>query len=179
VIRMVSLVPRSVAALALLLLAASVPALAHNATEMGVAPDQFDQGIPVYWPYHAALMSTGLVLLVSGAIVMRYHRTRSWFKNHRRLQALGGLAAVSGLSVGLYMVRLSEAPHLHGVHDVLGAGTIAVILATLGLGVVIARTPGASRRTRQVHHVMGWAVIGLVAANIALGLAMLPSVLAQ
>jgi hypothetical protein len=163
----------------LLCLLGIAPVFAHSATEMGVAPDQFDLGIPVYWPYHAALMSTGLVLLLSGAVAMRYHRTRHWFKNHQRLQALGGVAAVSGLSVGLYMVHLSAAPHLHGVHVLLGAGTIATILATLGLGIVITRTPGAGTRTRRAHHLMGWTVIGLVVANIALGLSMLPSVLAQ
>jgi hypothetical protein len=179
VIRMVSLSFRSAALLALLLLAVAAPALAHNATELGVAPDQFDKGIPVYWPYHATTMSVGLVLLLSGAIVMRYHRTHRWFQNHRRLQAVGGLAAVLGLSVGLYMINLSAAPHLHGVHDILGAGTIAVIFGTLGLGVVMTRPHGASKRTRRVHHLMGWAAIGLVTANIALGLAMLPSVLAQ
>jgi multisubunit Na+/H+ antiporter MnhB subunit len=164
---------------AFLLCLACAPVVAHNATEMGVAPDQFDQGIPIYWPYHAALLTVGLLFLLSGFIVMRYRRTSHGFQNHQRLQALGGLAAVAGISMSIYMVQLSGAPHFHAVHDVLGVGTVAVILVTLGLGVVVTRTPGISRQTRSAHRLLGMAAIALVAANIVLGLSMLPSVLAQ
>ena len=77
------------------------------------------------------------------------------------------------------MVQLSEAPHLREVHGFLGAGTIAVILATLGLGLAIMRDPGVGRPARRAHRWMGGIAIALVALNIALGLAMMPSILAQ
>jgi hypothetical protein len=176
---MVSPSLRPAVSAALLCLLACAPVLAHNATEMGVAPDQFDQGIPVYWPYHAGLMTAGLVLLLSGFVVTRYHRTAHWFRDHQRLQALGGLASVAGLAIGIYMVQLSAAHHLRELHGVLGLGTIAVILATLGLGLVIVRDPGIGKPARRAHRWLGGAAIALVAVNIAVGLAMMPSVLAQ
>ncbi len=54
-----------------------------------------------------------------------------------------------------------------------------MILATLGLGLVIARNPGVGRPARRAHRWMGGAALALVAINIALGLSMMPSVLAQ
>ena len=53
------------------------PVIAHTAAEMGVLPDQYDLGIPVYWPYHAFLMSAGFVLLLSGFVVMRFHKIQT------------------------------------------------------------------------------------------------------
>lgn len=156
-----------------------MPALAHNATEMGVAPDQFDQGIPVFWPYHAALMTVGIVLFLGGFAVMRYHLTGNWYRNHQRLQEVGSLAVVAALAIGIYMVQLSGAPHLREVHGYLGAGTIVLILATLGLGLAIVRNPGIGKPARRAHRWMGGIAIVLVALNIALGLSMMPSILAQ
>ncbi|MEN6342695.1 MAG: hypothetical protein ABFC89_09070 [Methanospirillum sp.] len=179
---MVSLSPRSagpaLAALLLCLLACA-PAFAHNATEMGVAPDQFDQGIPVYWPYHAALMTVGTIALLSGFVVMRYRLTGAWYKNHQRLQTFGSLAVVAGLAIGIYMVQLSQVTHLRELHGYLGAGTIAVILATLGLGFAIVRSPGIGKPARRVHRWLGGIAIALVALNIVLGIVMVPAILAQ
>ncbi len=165
--------------LCLLSLLACAPAIAHNATEMGVAPDQFDLGIPVFWPYHAALMTVGIVLFLGGFAVMRYRLTGNWYRNHQRLQEVGSLAVVAALAIGIYMVQLSGAPHLREVHGYLGAGTIVLILATLGLGLAIVRNPGIGKPARRAHRWMGGIAIALVALNIALGLSMLSSVLAQ
>ena len=67
--------PNACLAALLLCLLACTPVQAHNATEMGVAPDQYDLGIPVYWPYHAAFMTTGIVLFLGGFAVMRFRLT--------------------------------------------------------------------------------------------------------
>lgn len=91
-------------------------------------------------------MTLGFISLVSGFVVMRYRRTRSWFGNHRRLQTLGGVVVIAGLSMSIYMVHLSGAPHLQEVHGVPGGGTIAAIPATLALGLVISGLPASACR---------------------------------
>ncbi len=171
--------PNACLAALLLCLLACTPVQAHNATEMGVAPDQYDQGIPVYWPYHAAFMTTGIVLFLGGFVVMRFHLTGSWYRNHQRLQEVGALAVVAALAIGIYMVQVSAAPHLRELHGYLGGGTIVLILATLGLGLAIVRDPGIGKPARRAHRWMGGTAIALVALNVALGLSMMPSILAQ
>ncbi len=163
----------------LFLLAMCSPALAHTAAEMGISPDQYDQGIPVYWPYHAFFMTTGLVLLLSGFIVMRYHKTRNWYKSHQGLQAAGGLSTIAGLSISMFMIQASGVGHLRYTHGLLGAGTVALIISTLLLGLFIIRAPGTRRPIRLAHGLMGGASIILVMLNIALGLSMMSMVLAQ
>ncbi len=158
--------------------AACPSATAHSAAQMGVAPDQYDLGIPVYWPYHAFFMTTGLTLLVSGFIIMRFHKTKNWFKNHRALQAVGSLSVTAGLLTGIYMVQLSAINHLRYAHGILGAGTFTLIIATVVIGSYI-----FDHRTdptiRGAHRFMGITAIGLTVLNIALAISMMSMVLSQ
>lgn len=146
---------------------------------MGIPPDQYDQGIPVYWPYHAFLMSTGFVLLLSGFAVMRFHKTSNGYKSHRILQSAGGTLAIAGLFTSITMVSLSGAPHFRYPHDLLGMVTIVLILCTLLVGYLISRSSGAAPRIRTAHRWMERTSIALVAVNIFLGLSMMTMILAQ
>jgi hypothetical protein len=155
------------------------PVTAHSAAEMGISSDQYDQGIPVYWPYHAFLMSAGFILLLSGFVVMRYHRTSDWYKFHRILESAGGILAIAGLFTSVFMVSLSGAPHLRYVHDILGIVTIILILSTLLAGYHISGMSRAGTGIRTAHRWMGRISIALVGVNIVLGLSMMATVLAQ
>lgn len=155
------------------------PVIAHTAAEMGVLPDQYDLGIPVYWPYHAFLMSAGFLLLLSGFVVMHFRRTSNRFKLHMILEAAGGTLAVAGIFVSITMVTLSGAPHLRYAHDILGAVTIILILFTLLVGYLMNRRLKGRAWIRSVHRWMGGISITLVAVNIVLGISMMTTVLAQ
>jgi heme A synthase len=155
------------------------PVFAHNASAMGIAADQYDKGIPVYWPYHALFMSTGLVLLFSGAVVMRYHKTKNWYRSHSFLQGVGGVFVMSGLIIGIFMVARSGAPQFRYIHGILGAGTILLIAITLIVGYSITHTSFVKPGTRSAHRWMGRASLGLVMVNIVLGISMMGMVLAQ
>lgn len=100
----------------------------------------YDSG-PVYRLHPVGLMTTGFVRLLSGSVVMRYRRTHGWFGTHRRPQVVGDTFIITGLSMSIYMVRLSGARLLHSAHGILGAGTIAPNMIALGLS-----TPPRSRR---------------------------------
>jgi hypothetical protein len=154
------------------------PVIAHSAAEMGIPPDRYDLGIPVYWPYHALLMSTGFILLLSGFIVMRFHRTSNWYKSHMILESTGGTLAIAGLFVSITMVSISGAPHLRYIHDILGMVTIVLIMSTLLIGFFMNRSFKAKKGIRTTHRWLGRTSIALVAVNILLGLSMMTMVLA-
>ena len=155
------------------------PVIAHSASEMGIAPDQYDLGIPVYWPYHAFLMSAGFILLLSGFVVMRFHKTSHWYKSHRLLESAGGTLAIAGLFVSITMVSLSGAPHLRYIHDLLGMITIILIISTLIIGFLLNRTFKGRPGIRTTHRWLGGISIAFVAVNIFLGISMMTVVLAQ
>ncbi|MFA5348349.1 MAG: hypothetical protein WC294_09435 [Methanoregula sp.] len=146
---------------------------------MGIPPDQYDLGIPVYWPYHAFLMSAGFILLLSGFVVMRYHKTSNWYKSHMVLESAGGILVIAGLSVSIMMIYFSGAPHLRYLHDLLGIGTIILIMSTILIGFLMNRTSRGRMGIRTIHRWLGGISIALVAVNILLGISMMTMVLAQ
>jgi len=146
---------------------------------MGVPPDQYDKGIPVYWPYHALLMSTGFILLLSGFVVMRFHKTSHWFKSHKILQSAGGTLAIAGLFTSISMVTVSGAPHFRYSHDLFGMVTILLIGSTLLIGYMLNKTSWSGAKTRTTHRWLGRTSIAFVAVNIVLGVSMMTMVLAQ
>ncbi len=155
------------------------PVNAHSAAQMGIAADQYDKGIPVYWPYHALLMSTGFILLLSGFVVIRFHKTSHWFKSHKILQSAGGTLAIAGLFTSITMVTVSGAPHLRYSHDLFGMVTIILIAGTLLIGYALSRTSRAKNEIRTAHRWLGRTSIAFVAINIVLGVSMMTMVLAQ
>ena len=155
------------------------PVHAHSAAEMGVPADQYDKGIPVYWPYHALFMSTGFILLLSGFVVMRFHKTPHWFKSHMILQSAGGVLAIAGLVTSITMVTISGAPHLRYTHDLFGMVTILLIVSTLLIGYAMNMTSRVKSEIRTAHRWLGRTSIVCVAINIVLGISMMTMVLAQ
>ncbi|MGB7788168.1 cytochrome b561 domain-containing protein [Methanoregula sp.] len=153
------------------------PALALPAPVPGGGPGHFDQGIPVYWPYHAILMSMGFILLVAGLIVARYHKTGNWYKSHVILQATGAACIIIGLFIGIYMVALSGFPHLRNIHEILGVTLGALVVITLLIGWSIRRVNTAKTGIRTGHRWLGKIVIGLMIINILLGLLFLSIIL--
>jgi len=169
-------------AVCLTLVALSVgcsPVLAHTAAEMGIAPDQYDLGISVFWPYHAVLMSSGFMLLLSGFVVMRFHKTSSWYRSHRILESVGGVLVIAGLVISITMITISGAPHLRYTHDLLGIITIILILVTLLLGYLMTGLLRGREERRTTHRWQGGISIVLIGVNIVLGISMMTMVLAQ
>lgn len=154
------------------------PVSGHSAAEMGITPDQYDKGIPVYWPYHAALMSAGFILLLYGSLVIHFGTKPERFKLHRMLQTAGAGCILAGLVVAVFMISLSAAPHVRYIHDQIGVGVILLIMVTLILGYYINRSV-AKQGTRKTHRWIGWTSIALMVMNIILGISMMAMVLAQ
>jgi hypothetical protein len=124
-------------------------------------------------------MSTGFILLLSGFVVMRFHKTSNWFKSHIYLQSAGGTLAIAGLITSITMVSVSGAPHIRYTHDLLGMVTVILIASTPLIGYFMNRTLKGKPGIRATHRWLGRTSIAFVAVNILLGLSMMTTVLAQ
>jgi hypothetical protein len=140
---------------------------------------QFNQGIPVYWPYHVLFISMGFILLVAGFIVARLHKTGNWYKTHMILQTAGGASVITGLFIGIYMVAVSGFPHLRNIHEILGVTIGILLIITITLGYFIRRINKSKNAVRISHRWLGRISLALMAVNIALGLLFLSILLGR
>jgi len=137
----------------------------------------FDQGIGVYWPYHATLMITGFILLFAGFMVARYHKTKDWYKTHTILQVCGGACILAGIAVGVYMVTLSGLPSFRNIHEIFGIVTGILVIIALLLGYSVRRVHTAKTVVRTSHRWLGRITIALMAVTIVLGIFFLSLIL--
>jgi len=155
------------------------PALALPAPAPGGGSGQFNQGIPVYWPYHVLFISTGLILLVAGFLIARFHKTRNWYKTHVILEVTGGACMIAGLVIGISMVALSGFPHLKNIHEILGVAIGTLVIITLLIGYCIKRVTTSKKVVRMSHRWLGRILIVLIGINIILGLVFLAAILGR
>ncbi|MDD5503213.1 MAG: hypothetical protein PHH26_07100 [Candidatus Thermoplasmatota archaeon] len=127
--------------------------------------------IPQIWPYHAALMISGLSLMAAGAILAtkRFRKNRWWLKTHKTLGPTGAIVSAVGLFVAIYMVSASGAGHFRVPHAFLGAAALAFAFATPILGYARFRYLNKPK-IRTVHVWFGRIAIILMAANVISGL---------
>lgn len=118
-------------------------------------------------------------MFLFGFIVIRFRKKPGKVKIHKLLQTAGGVSVLAGLSVGIFMVALSGAPHIRYTHDMLGAGIILLMMITLLLGYSINRATGFNPGAHKSHWWIGRTSITLAAVNIILGVTMMATVLAQ
>jgi hypothetical protein len=153
----------------------SVLALPPSSSESRVG--QFNQGIPVYWPYHVLLISIGFILVVAGFIFVKFHKTGNWYKNHWILETSGVICIFAGLFIGVYMVALSGLPHLSNIHEIVGIIIGILVIITIPLGYFIKRANKSKKVIRMSHRWLGRIIFTLLVINIGLGLFFLSIVL--
>ncbi len=82
----------------------------------------------------------------------------------------GGVLAIAGLNIAIYMVAATGGLHLRVPHGWVGAVIIALILLTIGLGVLRDRWIEKHAVIRSFHVWSGRTMLALMAINILLGL---------
>ena len=142
-----------------------------------VGSGHINEGIPVYWPFHVLLITTGFVLLVAGLIAARYHKTRNWYKTHVILQLAGVAGIIGGVVVGIYMVARSGMPHLINIHEILGVTIGVLVIVAIIIGYCIKRAQASKNSVRLSHRWLGRIAIALVIFNIILGVFFLSKLL--
>lgn len=145
-------------------------ALALQPHSQNSGAGNLDQGITIFWPYHVLLMAIGFILLVTGFIVARFHKTRSWYKSHMTLEVCGVTCIIAGIFVGIYMVMLSGFPQLHNIHEMLGITTGILVITAIILGYCIKRATISKKIVQQSHRWLGRIVICLMIITIVFGI---------
>ena len=156
--------------LLVILVIANGSALALQPHPQNAGAGNLDRGITIFWPYHVFLMAMGFILLATGFIVARFHKTRSWYKFHMILELGGGACVVAGIFVGIYMVMLSGFPQVHNIHEMLGITTGILVISTIILGYSIKRVIVSKKIVRQSHRWLGRIVICLMILTIIFGI---------
>jgi hypothetical protein len=128
------------------------------------------------WPYHALLMSTGLVVMLGGMLTARYMKRKSWWlKAHKILGISGALLIISGVIVAVYMVLTQSGTYLvEEPHAYLGITALALVVFTPIMGFMQFRIK--DKRMRSVHRWSGRLAITLVLINAAAGWMMIRTV---
>jgi hypothetical protein len=122
------------------------------------------------WPYHAALMATGVALSVVSISSVYMKKKPWWFRGHNIMGALGGGFLVAGMLLAAYFISASGGTQFRVPHAWVGLAAILLVLALLAVGLVYIYKVKLKRTVRAPHIWIGRAAIILLPLNIVLGL---------
>lgn len=125
--------------------------------------------LPPPWPYHALLVTTGVVFMLGGMLTSRYMKKKGWWlKTHKTLAISGALLTVSGFVVAAYMVSTYMDTNLvMETHAYLGITALALVVFAPIMGFMQFRTK--DKRMHIIHRWSGRLAIVMVLVNIAAG----------
>lgn len=108
--------------------------------------------VPELWPFHAALMVSGLFLaiLAANSATRRTPKT-AWLRVHKVVGIVGVILVVCGLSLALYMVSATGGPHFKVYHAHLGIITLIFTVLTPAVGIVSLKRRPPSPGIRKTH----------------------------
>lgn len=121
------------------------------------------------WPYHALMMSTGLVAMLAGMITARYMKGKKWWlKAHKNLGITGAFLTVAGFAVAVYMVlSYSGVYFVGGSHANIGITAVVLAVFTPIMGYM--QFQKNDKRIRIIHRWSGRLVIAMMLINAAVG----------
>jgi len=121
---------------------------------------------------HAALMTTGFLLVFSALIVaMTQRRKRWWLKIHKAIGLTGGSFMVLGAITAVAAVASTpEGHHLRTPHTWLGVLTVLTAIIAPALGLLQFRIPHKAATLRVVHRLSGRLLNLMAPIAILLGL---------
>jgi cytochrome b561 len=110
------------------------------------------RSVPELWPFHAALMVSGLFLaiLAANSAARRTPKT-SWLRIHKVVGIVGVILVVCGLSLAFYMVSATGGPHFKVYHAHLGIVTLIFTVLTPAVGIISLKRRPPSPGIRKAH----------------------------
>jgi hypothetical protein len=129
------------------------------------------RSVPELWPFHAALMASGLFLaiLAANSAVRRTPKT-SWLRIHKMVGALGVILVVCGLSLAFYMVSAGGGPHFKVYHAHLGIITLTFTVLTPLVGIISLKRRPPSPGIRKTHIWLSRITLVLLIVTITSGM---------
>lgn len=154
-----------------IILSISFIALSSNAYAHGM-DDQSDKP-PPHWPYHALLVSLGLIFMTAGMLTARHKKGRRWWlKAHRTMGLFGASLAVLGVFLSAYLVSMYlEKLFVAETHAYLGIAAASFVIITPIVGFMQFRY--RDKRIHVAHRWLGRTALVLMFANIIAGLQMI------
>ncbi len=127
---------------------------------------------PPHWPYHAILVSTGLIFMAAGVLTARSMKSRRWWlKTHKSLALFGVSLTITGFLIAAYLVITYRQTYLvMETHAYLGIVAILLVVSTPIIGFMQFKL--RDKRLRAVHKWSGRAVLVFMLANVLAGLQM-------
>jgi hypothetical protein len=122
------------------------------------------------WPYHAAMMVTGVVLSALAIFAIYMKKKPWWFKGHKALGAVGGTLMIAGVLTAAYMIAASGGIQFRVPHAWMGLTIVILVLVSLTLGMVYVYSAKMKRKVRVPHLWLGRGISILEIIEILLGL---------
>ena len=127
--------------------------------------------IVIFWPIHAILMGLAFILMGTGMVIARFMKKQKWWLLvHRRLELIGSVMGIAGITFLSAMIFLSGESHLKIPHSLLGAMAGLCFLGTLILGFFIFKIKIGKKKLKSIHRWCGRMAILLAGITILLGL---------
>ncbi|UCG68420.1 MAG: hypothetical protein JSV09_11475 [Thermoplasmata archaeon] len=142
--------------------------------KLNIATGEFSEiEPPSYWLIHAALLTVGFLLMLTGVIIAKAFKKRKWWlKTHKMLGIVGAILSILGLIMGFIMVQLSSGEHFRVPHAYVGFLAIIFAVLTLGLGFAQFKVKKNRKKIRMIHRWSGRITLVLMLLNIIFGLSL-------
>ncbi len=153
------------------ILALSFMALSGSAYAHGMGNDSDNP--PPHWPYHAFLVSTGLMLMTAGMLTARHKKgKRWWLKAHKTMGLLGASLSMIGIFTAAFLLSTYfEVYFVREIHSYLGIGAVSFVILTPIIGFMQFKLK--DKRMRVAHKWLGRIALIFMSANIVAGLQMI------
>ncbi|HEU19346.1 MAG TPA: hypothetical protein ENO00_08245 [Deltaproteobacteria bacterium] len=120
---------------------------------------------------HAGFMAAAIILMMSGAVIVRFFKEKRWWLTvHRRTGLAGSFCVIIGFAGAFAMVSLFEGSHLSVPHAYIGLISFLIALLTPALGIMQFRLRHQAASIRKMHRLSGWTTLLLMSTAIASGL---------
>jgi hypothetical protein len=120
---------------------------------------------------HAGLMILALCIIVTGAIIARFMRKKTWWlKAHRSLAITGVTLFLIALSAIVLQITLTERAHFRVVHSWIGIVALGFVVLTPTLGILQFTLKNLAAKLRSRHRWSGRITICIMVINVILGL---------
>lgn len=123
---------------------------------------------------HAVLMILALCIMLTGAIIARFMKKKTWWlKVHRALGITGVIFFIIAILAIVLQISLTERAHFRVIHSWIGFAAFIFTVLTPTIGILQLKVRTMAARLRSFHRWSGRITICLLIINVALGLSMM------
>jgi hypothetical protein len=115
---------------------------------------------------HVFFMAATLIIVISAATIA-HRKKQGWFMLHRKMALTGVVTALAGIAAEFTFKAVLHYPHFQSPHAIGGLITLALLVITGSIGVLIAKNP---KELRPIHITLGRITSVAVIATALMGI---------